>query len=132
MSLCRIHRLALLLVFLSLPAMLASGCKQQEAETVVAVPASSPSVQDPTMDAAAPPVPSGGSVVEILPAEEEIFPEEVLVAQAPNVEPAAPREWVDDGHDYYQVDFNDLQVDGELRGLCGTWGRRRHQADLWW
>ena len=39
---------------------------------------------------------------------------EVQVAQAPDPKPAAPRKWVDDGHDYYQVDFNDLQVDGEL------------------
>ncbi len=136
MSLRPIHRLALLLVFLSLPAMLAPGCKQKEVEPTASSPASSPSVEagtpvepqnpfttpeatgappvlDPNSDPEPAPVPSEGDVVEMLP-EEEGFPEEVRIDQDPDAEPAASREWVDDGHDYYQVDFTDLQFDGEL------------------
>ena len=136
MSLRPIHRLALLLAFLSLPAMLAPGCKQKEVEPTASSPASSPSVEagtpaepqnpftapeatgappvlDPNSDPEPAPVPSEGDVVEMLP-EEEGFPEEVRIDQDPDAEPAASREWVDDGHDYYQVDFTDLQFDGEL------------------
>ena len=135
MSLRPIHRVALLFVFLSLTAVLASGCKQKEVEPVVSAPAPSPSVEagppaEPQNPFAAqeatgvPPVLAPVSDAVVSPdlaaevvVEGEMVPgveENVLVTQEPDAEPAAPRKWVDDGHDYYQVAFDDLQVDGEL------------------
>ncbi|MDP7205624.1 MAG: hypothetical protein QGH11_08650, partial [Pirellulaceae bacterium] len=135
MSLRPIHRVALLFVFLSLTAVLASGCKQKEVEPVVSAPAPSPSVEagppaEPQNPFAAqeatgvPPVLAPVSDAVVSPdlaaevvVEGEMVPEaggNVLVSQDPDAEPAAPRKWVDDGHDYYQVAFDDLQVDGEL------------------
>lgn len=136
-----VNRSAQLLACLSVLVLLAPGCKQDQPATAVSSPASSESVEagtavdpqipsttldpagappvlDPTIGPGPPPVAEVETVVvpEVV-AEEEADPEEVLVpavrvAQAP--EPAAPRKFVDDGHDYYLVDFNDLVMDGEI------------------